>query len=80
MKKELMIKSLVELQNGKATESIQIRLNEREFEILNKAFSYCSGNRSRHAWLVKIVMSEARSVLNDNGIIINPKTNLISKK
>lgn len=75
--KELNSGHLEELSNGKATESLQMRFNEREFEILNQAFSRSENHRSRHAWLVDVVMKEARCVLANQGVVIDPDTNLL---
>lgn len=64
------------LPNGKATEALLMRFSPREFEVLNKAFERSQGFRSRHAWLHEVLMKEARSLLAEEGVVLNAKTNL----
>lgn len=70
-----------ELPNGKATESLLMRFNPREYELLNRAFSHVPKLRSRHAWLHDVLMTEARRILEqEEGKTIDPSTNLPSDK
>ena len=70
-------KSLESLQNGKATESVLMSFNQREYELLNRAFDYVPNIRSRHAWIHDVIMNEVRKVLKDDAELnINPETNL----
>ncbi len=72
---------LSELSNGKATESVLMRFNSREYELLNRAFNYVPKKRSRHSWLHDVLMSEARRIISEEeGRVIDPTTNLPSEK
>ena len=73
----LVSQPLQSFPNGKATETLLMRFNPREFELLNRAFNHVAGARSRHAWLHDVLMREVRRMMEEEeGIEIDPSTNL----